>query len=70
MEFRFCQTKKDNMTSNFVIVAIKVCLDVGNDEYIILCNFSGSSIISGFEVRPRSVAGNKKQPALNRVKLS
>ena len=45
MEFRFCQIKI--MTSNFVIVAISVCLDVGNEEYIILCNFSGSSIMSG-----------------------
>ena len=35
------------MTSNNVIVSIKLCLDVGNDGYIILCNFGGR----GFEVR-------------------
>ena len=36
------------MTSNYVIVSIKLCLDVGNDECIILCSFCGC-IMSGFE---------------------
>ena len=38
------------MTSYYVIVSIKVFLNVGNDEYIILCNFGGRTIMSGFEV--------------------
>ena len=29
------------MTSNYVIVSIKLCLDAGNNEYIILSNFGG-----------------------------
>ena len=29
------------MTSNYVIVSINLCLDIGNDEYIILDNFGG-----------------------------
>ena len=36
------------MTSDYVIVSIKLCLGVGNDEYIILCKFGGS-IRSAFE---------------------
>ena len=31
--------KFNTMTSNYVIVSIMICLDVGNVEYIILCNF-------------------------------
>lgn len=38
------------MTSYYVTVSIKVFLNVGNDEYIILCNFGGCTIMSGFEV--------------------
>ena len=37
------------MTSDYVIVSIKLCLEVGNDEYIIVCNFGGRRM-SGFEV--------------------
>ena len=37
------------MTSCHIIVSIKFCLDVGNDECIILCNFGGR-IMSGFEI--------------------
>ena len=33
------------MTSNYVIVSIKLFHDVGNDEYIIPCNFSGLILI-------------------------
>ena len=41
-EFGFCQKIQHYeviMTSNYVIVSIMICLDVGNDEYIILYNF-------------------------------
>ena len=37
------------MTSYHIIVSIMFCLDVGNDECIILCNFGGR-IMSGFEI--------------------
>ena len=37
------------MTSYHIIVSIKFCLDVGNDECIILCNFGGR-IMSVFEI--------------------
>ena len=60
------------MTSNNVIVTIKLCLDVGN--FFILCNFGGR-IIRGFKViegslesQPTPLAGSKKKKnALNRV---
>ena len=29
------------ITSNYVIVSMTLCLDIGNDEYIILGNFGG-----------------------------
>ena len=35
------------MTSNNVIVSIKLCIDVGNDGNFILCKVGGR----GFEVR-------------------
>ena len=41
-EFGFCQKIQHYeviMTSNYVIVSIMICLDAGNDEYIILYNF-------------------------------
>ena len=41
-EFGLCQKIQHYdviMTSNYVIVSVMICLDVGNDEYIILCNF-------------------------------
>ena len=37
------------MTSDYVIVSIKLCPEVGNDEYVIVCNFGGRRM-SGFEV--------------------
>ena len=53
------------MTSNNVIVTIKLCLDVG--KYFILCNFGGR-IIRGFKViegslqsQPTPLAGSKKK---------
>lgn len=54
------------MKSNYVIVSIKIRLDLGNDGYIILYNF-GDRIMSGFKVIERGpseslpVAGAKKQ---------
>ena len=37
------------MTSDYVIVSIKLCLEGGNDEYIILRNFGGRRT-SGSEI--------------------
>ena len=37
------------MTSDYVIVSIKLCSEAGNDECFVLCNFIGCSI-SSFEV--------------------
>ena len=48
------------MTSNYVIVSIKLYPDAGNGEFIILCNFGGS-IMSGFE----SIEGNRSQEVKN-----
>ena len=46
------------MTSNYVIVSIKLYLNVGNNDYIILWNFGGR-IMSGHS--------NQKKPGLGRV---
>ena len=46
------------MTSDYVIVSIKLSPDVGNDEHIILCNCRGHSL-SGFEVIEEE--GRRKQ---------
>ena len=65
------------MTSDYVIVAIKLCPEAGNDEWFVLCNFIGCSI-SSFEVigegwgggalwRP-SVKRSEKKTGINRVK--
>jgi len=37
------------MTSHYVIVSIKLSLEVGNDEYVVQCNFDGHSM-TVFEV--------------------
>lgn len=37
------------MTSDYVIVSIKLCPEAGNDGWFVLCNFIGCSI-SSFEV--------------------
>ena len=37
------------MTSDYFFVSIKLCPEVGNDKYIVLCNFGGRST-SGFDV--------------------
>ena len=48
--FRWKIQQFDNiMTSNDVNLSIKLWLDVGNNEYIILCYF-GVRIMSGLEV--------------------
>ena len=47
------------MTSIYVIVSITLCLDIGNDEYIILGNLSGRII--------RSKKKKKNKAGLNRV---
>ena len=59
------------MTSNNVIVTIKLCLDVG--KYFILCNVGGR-IITGFKFiegslqsQPTPLAGSKKKNGLNMV---
>ena len=46
------------MTSNYVILSITVCLDIGNDEYIILGNFGGRIIR-----RKRKKKKERKKPA-------
>ena len=51
MELGFCQQIQQYdiiMTSNCVIVPIKLCLVVGNDERFLLCNFGGR-IMSGLK---------------------
>ena len=52
-----------------VIVSAKLCLVVGNDEHVILCNFgdrstTGFEVIKGTPPKPPSVAG---KPGLNRA---
>ena len=37
------------MTSDYFFVLIKLCPEVGNDKYIVRCNFGGRSM-SGFDV--------------------
>jgi len=61
------------MTSSYAILSIKSCPEVGNDEYIIVCNFGGRRI-SDFQViegggggrgglrGPSPVAGSKTSP--------
>ena len=44
MEFGFFQQIQQydvTVTSSYVIVSIKLCPDVGNNESIVLCNFGG-----------------------------
>ena len=43
------------MTSNSVIVSVKLCLNVGNNDYITLCNF-GNCIMSGRSKQKKSPA--------------
>ena len=48
------------MTSNSVIVSVKLWLNVANNDYITLCNF-GNCIMSGRSKQ------KKKKPGLDRV---
>ena len=72
-----------NRFNNMKSVNKLICQEVGNDEYMIVCNF-GSRRMNGFEViereggregggrapMPLPVTGNKKKPGLNRVTSS
>lgn len=49
------------MTSDYIIVPIKLSVDVGNDKYIILCTF-GSRIMSGFEGKQGDLQTNHPAP--------
>ena len=51
------------MTSNYVIVPIKLYLDVGNDKHIILFNFGGR-FVSSFEI----MKGDPEAPPSGRRK--
>ena len=60
------------MTSDCVIVSIKLCPEAGNDECFVLCNFVGCSM-GGFEVIARAlwsptVTRGEKKNGVNRVK--
>ena len=41
------------MTLFYVIVSIKLCPEVGNDEYIIVCNFGGRRMSGLYKGMPR-----------------
>lgn len=65
------------MTSDYIIALIELSLNVGNDEYIVQCNFGGHStsgvvVIEGGRLEPPpplpGIAGSEKQHGLNRVK--
>ena len=65
------------MTSDYIIALIELSLNVGNDEYIVQCNFGGHStcgveVIVGVLWSPPpplpGIAGSEKQHGLNRVK--
>ena len=47
------------MTSDYVIVSIKLCPEVGNDEYIIVCNFGGRRM-SGCKVIEGGLRGARR----------
>ena len=49
------------MMSDYVIVSIKLCLEVENDEYIIVCNFGGLRM-SSFEVIEGGGGGGSEDP--------
>ena len=49
------------MMSDYVIVSIKLCLEVENDEYIIVCNFGGLRM-SSFEVIEGGGGGSEDPP--------
>ena len=55
------------MTSDYVIVAIKLCPEAGNDEWFVLCNFIGCSI-SSFEVIGEGCGGGGPLEAFGQEK--
>ena len=57
------------MSSNYVVVSIKLCLDFRNDEYIILplLDFAGGCIHGQSQTTPGHKMPERK-PDLNRVK--
>ena len=64
-EFGFCQKIQQydvTMTSDYVIVSIKLYPEGGNDDYINVRNFSGRGM-SGFEV----IQGASKLPSASRT---
>ena len=50
--------------SDYVIVSIKLCPEVGNDEYIIVCNFGGRRI-SAFKVIEGGLRGSPRSQETN-----
>lgn len=65
------------MTSDYIIALIELSPNVGNDEYIVQCNFGGHStsgveVIEGGRLEPPpplpGIAESEKQHGLNRVK--
>jgi len=60
MVFGFCQYDVI-ATSIFVIVSIKLSLDVANDEYIFLNNFGGHNGVLPSPLPPLSIARSKKK---------
>ena len=62
------------MTSDYFFVSTKLCPEVGNDKYMVLCNFGGRSM-SGFDVIEGGGGSGahrsqkaKKKPGLKGVK--
>ena len=61
------------MTSENVIVSIKLCPEVGNGESIVVCNFGGHrmrgfEVLEGDLVAPSSRSQEAKKTGRNRVK--
>ena len=56
------------MTSDYVIVPIKSCPEVGNDEKIILCGFGGRSM-SVFEVIEGGGGGLRGPPPVGCLRV-
>ena len=60
------------MTLDYVIVSIKLCPEVGNDEFIIVCNFGMSDlkVMEGRDLRALPSHRKQKKLDLNWVKVS
>lgn len=62
-EFGVCQWIQQYavvIKSYYVSQSIRLCLEVENDEYIMLCNFGGRSM-DGFKVKEGPLLGHTKQ---------